>query len=130
MDTNHGTAADTADRRHFQRIASDKRVLLRSWDAEHDGNLLDISLRGLLIEVRGHWQPFQGERVHVHVQLDGELSCIDMHAVVARCDHGRIGLRCVEMDVESAARLRRLVELNLADPALLERDIEQLLAGG
>jgi len=129
MDTKHSTASDAADRRRFQRIAGDKPMLLRAWDCEHEGTVLDISLRGLLASVRDNWLPFVGQRVHVHVPLDGERSFIDMYAEVTRFDDDCVGLRCVEMDVESARHLRRMVELNLGDPALLERELEQLLTG-
>lgn len=39
------------------------------------------------------------------------------------------GFQCVSIDLESATELRRLLELNLGDPALLERDIQALLRG-
>jgi hypothetical protein len=41
-----------------------------------------------------------------------------------------VGLRCDRLDVDSMSHLRRLVELNLGDPALLERDLQSLIAAG
>jgi hypothetical protein len=39
------------------------------------------------------------------------------------------GLVCHGLDIDSATHLRRLVELNLGRPDLLERELSALLAG-
>ncbi len=41
-----------------------------------------------------------------------------------------VGLRCDEIDLESITALRRLIELNAADPALLERELGALVRYG
>jgi hypothetical protein len=41
-----------------------------------------------------------------------------------------LGFQVQYIDLDSATHLRRLVELNLGDPALLEREFENLLAPG
>lgn len=127
MASHQDTPTDNADRRHCHRVASDKPVIVRAWDAEHDGTVLDISLHGLLVEVSGDWQPLAGARVYAHLLLDDGPDCIGMYAEVARIDGRRIGLRCLEIDPESADRLRRMVERSRADPALLQRGMEQLV---
>jgi hypothetical protein len=40
----------------------------------------------------------------------------------------QVGLRCREIDIESIAHLRRLVELNLGDEDLLERELSALIS--
>ena len=66
---------------------------------------------------------------HTRVRLEGELCCIDMEGEVAHIEGADIGLHCLSLDVESAAKLRRMVELNLVNSALLERNLQQLIAG-
>jgi hypothetical protein len=39
----------------------------------------------------------------------------------------RLGFQCRYIDLESASHLKRLVELNLGDPTLLEREFAHLL---
>ena len=119
----------TDDRRRFQRIATDKQVRLRHGHTEHSGIALDISLRGLLLETDGNWQPAAGTRVQASVLLDDQVHSISMDGEIAHVTGRRIGLHCVGIDLESASLLRRMVELNLDDPGLLERDLEQLTAG-
>jgi hypothetical protein len=38
-----------------------------------------------------------------------------------------VGVRCVEIDLESISHLRRLVELNLGDAELLHRELSALV---
>ena len=43
-------------------------------------------------------------------------------------NNGYTGLRCDSIDLDSVTHLRRLIELQLGDPALLERDLAELSA--
>ena len=51
-----------------------------------------------------------------------------MDARVAHVGCGLLGVVCQLIDIDSATHLRRLVELNLGDPALLERELSALIA--
>jgi hypothetical protein len=119
----------SAERRRFNRIATDKRIVLRSTGAEHTGTVRDVSLRGLLFDADDNWQPEIGTTIVASVQLDDEQCSIDMDGEAVHVEGNRIGMRCTSLDVESASRLRRLVELNLGDPGLLERELVQMIAG-
>jgi hypothetical protein len=120
---------DTSERRRFNRIATDKPLLVRAGEVRHIGSVLDISLHGLLFELRADWRPACGSIVQASIMLDEQMPRINIDGEVAHVQEGRIGIRCVGMDLESASRLRRMVELNLADSKLLERDLAQLIAG-
>ena len=119
----------SAERRRFNRIATDKRIVLRSTGAEHTGTVRDVSLRGLLFDADDNWQPEIGTTNVASLQLDDEQCSIDMVGEAVHIEGNRIGMRCTSLDVESASRLRRLVELNLGDPGLLERELVQMIAG-
>jgi hypothetical protein len=118
------------ERRRFQRIATDKAVTLHLGDARLVGVVHDISLRGLLCQAIGELPPglVSGAPVHARVQLDREACAIELDGEVAHIAGRQLGIHCHSMDVEDAARLRRLVELNLADTTLLERELSQLLS--
>lgn len=119
----------SAERRRFDRIATDKPVVVHHGDTQFTGVVRDVSLRGMLLTLSGSWRPPHGARLRAQVQLEGDLCCIDMDGEVAHIEGDHIGLHCLAMDVESAAKLRRMVELNLADSALLERNLQQLITG-
>ncbi|GAA5316339.1 MAG: hypothetical protein AseanaTS_15430 [Candidatus Pelagadaptatus aseana] len=65
--------------------------------------------------------------LHASVLLS-DAAMIEMDAVIARQDSEHLGMTCINIDVESIAHLRRLVELNLGDPDAAERELGELLA--
>lgn len=120
--------APDLDRRRFRRIATDKAVELEVDGQRYVGTVADISLRGLLIVCEGARQLTRGDAAHARVLLDDDTCCIEVAGEIVHVDARQIGLRCAQMALQSAARLRRLVELNLADSALLERELNELIA--
>ena len=118
----------SSERRRFTRIPFDARVRIRAagriWAAE----LVDISLKGALVERPADWPGILGETQRLSIELDvGDGPTITMHATPAHTGGNRIGFRCERIDVDSASHLRRLVELNLGDPALLDRELAALV---
>jgi hypothetical protein len=51
-----------------------------------------------------------------------------MQGVITHVEGLYIGLACRNIDLDSVTHLRRLVELNLGDVALLERELSALVA--
>ena len=45
---------------------------------------------------------------------------------IAHQDENILGLSCEKMDIDSVSHLKRLVELNLGDQDLLERELDSL----
>ena len=120
----------TDERRHYARIAFHSPARLVLPDAGIDVLVLDLSLKGALISLPEHASLDCGTTVTVLVQLnEHEMNDqISMEARVAHAEGSRAGLRCLSIDLDSVTHLRRLVELNLGDPALLERELSALLA--
>ncbi len=90
-----------------------------------ESKLVDVSLNGALLENPASIAWAQGDQVKIAIKLGDEVS-IEMDAEVAHVSDQQTGLRCHHIDMESISHLRRLVELNLGDQALLERDLEAL----
>ena len=88
--------------------------------------LIDLSLKGLLIERPDPWlgNPQQDFLVDIHLSEDADIT---MDAQLAHDDHGQLGFVCLHISLESIERLRRLIELNLADPQELERELGALI---
>lgn len=120
----------TRERRRFDRVISDKPLEILHGSGRDSGRLLDISLRGALFELAGDWRPGSGEQIHLRVRLDDDNCCIEMDGEVAHQHDRHVGMHCSTLDLDSAARLRRMVELNLADPELLERNLQEMVDGG
>ena len=121
------TPTDRKDeRRHFSRIPFDARTTLREADGhEWHGALLDISLNGALLERPQDWNGGTRAGLVLEILLT-EAACIRMEVTVAHVEAHYLGLRCTHIDLDSIAHLRRLVELNLGDPDLLNREFSAL----
>ncbi|MCU7852089.1 MAG: PilZ domain-containing protein [Candidatus Thiodiazotropha sp. (ex Monitilora ramsayi)] len=115
----------TNERRRFHRILFDAPTTIESDGVIHQTTLLDISLKGALAKAPPNWQPRAGELVSISVQLD-ENTAINMQALCAHIEADTVGFLCDEIDMDSISLLRRLVELNIGDETLLQRDLAAL----
>ncbi len=116
------------ERRDFSRIALRRPAALRLGRLSIPGELLDISLRGALVRASSEPVAVEGQRCDLLVQLDQGPTTILMRGEVAHCSGHEVGIRCHELDLESAAHLRRLVEVNLGSEQLLDRELAALVA--
>ncbi|TWC31745.1 PilZ domain-containing protein [Pseudomonas sp. SJZ079] len=113
------------ERRRFHRIAFDAPTEIvqgtQSWSVE----LLDVSLKGLLIKRPEDWDGAPHQPFLACVELGGETQ-VRMEMVLTRIQEQLLGFVCTHIDLDSISHLRRLVELNLGDEQLLERDLAAL----
>ena len=114
------------ERRRFQRVLFDAPAQLITPREIHDAGVVDVSLKGILVRRPAAWRVQPDEGVLVDIRLDPPGIHIRMHAAVAHIEPEQIGLYCRHIDVESAAHLRRVVELNLGEAALLDRELSTL----
>lgn len=119
----------TDERRQHTRIAFHSPAELVFLERTIDVVVLDLSLKGALISLPADTTIENYSVCMLHVHLNGpELSDnISMETRVAHAEGGRAGLLCLTIDIDSVTHLRRLVELNLGDPKLLERELSMLV---
>jgi hypothetical protein len=115
-----------AERRRFKRIAFDARTELSQGESTWPVTLIDLSLKGLLIERPEPWLGNAQQDFLVDIHLSEDVDII-MDVQLAHDDHGQLGFVCLHISLESIERLRRLIELNLADPQELERELGALI---
>jgi hypothetical protein len=121
---------DSMDRRRFWRAEFQAEVqLIDAGGRTTPTELLDISLKGALVNVPPQWAGHLGDVCRIDLQLADDAK-ITMSAVVAHVEGRHVGLRCEDIDLDSITHLRRLVELNAGDPSLLERELGALLGPG
>jgi len=87
--------------------------------------LVDISLKGVLIERPVDWNGKVGARFRMDLRINHSV-IISMGVTTAHVMPHRIGFQWQKIDLDSFAELKRLVELNLGDPALLNRELSAL----
>ncbi|HHJ16092.1 MAG TPA: FHA domain-containing protein [Gammaproteobacteria bacterium] len=118
-------ATETTEQRRFSRIPFDVQVTLAHAQDSWDTGLIDISLHGALIKTPQDFASTPDREYRLSVHLEGGPD-ISMDVQVAHHENEELGLRCKDIDVDSITHLRRLVELNLGDPELLERELSAL----
>ncbi len=117
------------DRRNHARIAFHCLAHLTLNGSMHTASVLDLSLKGALLELesaadlpedsQGRLDVFLGQQGHDQ---------ISMECKIARQQGRLTGLECTSIDIDSVTHLRRLVELNLGNSTLLERELSALIS--
>lgn len=115
------------ERRTFWRAAFHSPVRLTTHAHQGYAQLVDISLKGALLEVPTTWTGIKGEQCQLRLDL-APGTTISMWGTVVHIDGQHVGLRSDNIDLDSITHLRRLVELNAGDPAILEREISALIS--
>ncbi|MCU7834010.1 MAG: PilZ domain-containing protein [gamma proteobacterium symbiont of Taylorina sp.] len=113
--------------RYFQRIHFDCLVKFEVGDSRLDCELVDISFRGALIHNCTGATLDVGSPCRLILSLDESQEVqIIMQGNIAHKRDNRIGISCTSIDLDSMTHLRKLVEINLSSPELLEREIMSL----
>lgn len=116
------------ERRHFSRIAIDGRVRIGCDEHRFETQLVDISLNGALVRRPTSWQGGRGTGCRIELLDDDGEILIAMEGSVAHLHPDVVGFHCESIDLESISHLKRLLQLNLGDEALLQRELNELIA--
>ena len=120
------------EKRHFSRIPFHEavRIITHGDNSWWTCSLLDISLHGALTSMPEHWRPRIGDDFKLELQLGGDQDeelLLQMNVTVSHIEKDHVGFEIEDMDLNTADHLRRLVELNLGDEEMLQRNIEELV---
>jgi len=124
LDTQLKTSQQS-ERRIYNRIPFTAEILMQCGHQEWSCNLLDISLKGMLVEPPENidinmdnpcgMALFLGEDISIHARVN-----------ITHSSNGNWGLKWLQIDVASLQHLRRLIELNANNPAMLMRELSEL----
>jgi len=116
-----------SERRRFQRIAFTATADIRQGTLWWPVNLLDISFKGALTSKPTGWKSAVSDAMfNLDIVIDRDQH-IEFTAMLKHQQSDKLGFHCEHMTLDSMTILRRLVELNLGDPALLERELTMLV---
>jgi len=122
--------ADNHGKRHFSRIPFHADIQLHLPNAVQTVHLLNIAFKGALVETLRPATATLGEVCRLDLPLNADGEKITMEGKVMHLEGRRIGIECQHMDMDSLASLRRLIELNLGDATLADRELSQLFRAG
>lgn len=115
------------NRRQFTRIPFQAEASLFLDSNEYKVGVVDLSLKGTLIQPQDPLYVTVGSNGVLKMRLDEAAASIRMEVTIVHHQGLCYGLACREIDIDSVTHLRRLVALNLGDEALLEREIRLLI---
>ena len=113
------------ERRQYQRIPFIAEVVIEHNNESWSCNLIDISLKGMLIESPADVAAELDSNYTIRLVL-GEDAAIKMQAEISHADDQHWGLRWSNIDLEGLTHLRRLLELNMVDSDELNRELGEL----
>jgi hypothetical protein len=123
------------EKRKFTRFPFDGSAILRiqpNPDEEkfesQPVRIVDLSLKGVLLNGNETFMEklSKDDTAFLTIKLSEGGPTIDMQLKVAHREGGYSGLHCELIDVESISHLRRMAELNLGQPELLDRELMSL----
>lgn len=114
------------EKRRFSRVDFNTTATITDNQDRWQSRLIDISLKGALLTLPEKWQGNIGDAFKIELPLDDSNVTIQMGVSVAHIQEQHVGFRCEHIDFDSITHLRRLMELNLGDAELVNRELSTL----
>jgi c-di-GMP-binding flagellar brake protein YcgR len=108
--TNKLNKTEQPERRSYNRIAFNAEILMQCGNEEWSCNLLDISLKGMLVEPPENLDIDTNNPCGMALFLSDDVS-IHARVNIIRTKDGNWGLKWLQIDANSLQHLRRLIEL-------------------
>lgn len=114
--------------RHFSRIAFDSNVSLQLHEQTINAQLIDIALKGALVQTATPQPVVLQEKCRLKLALADGGDRIEMVGRIVHLEDRNIGIECQDIDLASLTQLRRLIELNSDDADLMNRELAGLFS--
>ncbi|NIA19268.1 MAG: hypothetical protein GWP07_02385 [Xanthomonadaceae bacterium] len=115
------------EKRYFKRVNFPAEVQVVCNENILHGDLLDISLKGALINIPEPGILQVGHQATIRIYLSSTAISITAEADVVHRRGGDFGFRFFKIDAESIGHLRRLLELNLGNSKEVNSELEYIL---
>jgi hypothetical protein len=113
------------EKRVFQRVLFSHDANLVHQEHKFTTQVLDLSLHGFLCTQPPNIDIKLNDEMTLELTLDQDRKII-MHATVVHIENSHLGMNCHHIDIDSVSELKRLIQLNLANDDLLNRDVNLL----
>ena len=114
------------EKRQFNRVTLIISAQLRQGDKCWDTQILDLSLKGALIDYPTDFEGDLNEQFQLEFRLEDSQLSINPIGHIAHNNNHRLGFCIDHIDIDSVTHLKQLVALNLGDQDLLDRDMKAL----
>ena len=104
------------EQRHYQRISFVTTTQVEIDATCYEATLADISLKGALVAFPAAVKPEEGKACHLRIELGSDETVLAFEGEIAHAHEALAGIRFTRYNLETITHLRRLLELNSADP--------------
>ena len=119
-----------SERRRFRRFPFHSEATLQLKGVSCVATLKDLSLHGALLELRGGATALDSIQLKpclVHIHHNGNEDLVVFNGLVLHVKHELLGIKFIGVGEAERQALIQLIDLNLASPTLLDRDVASLL---
>jgi len=113
----------TADRRKYSRVKFEAETTCVWQGKRIPTHLLDISLKGALVEFDSPPPFAKGADLHLELALNGRQLVLSFESRSVFESEIQVGLEFLGIDLETLTHLRRLVELNTGDSDRVKEEL-------
>jgi len=119
-----------SEQRRFHRIKFDVKVEIEINGAIYETSLVDISLKGALIDCPGGFSPELGDHCRLTIHLSNSELFFSFNGDVVHVNNGLAGVKMTLIDIDSMIHLRRLVTLNSESSEQVRSELNALFSFG
>lgn len=113
--------------RRFSRVKCVETCIVETASGPCEVKLLDISLRGALLEHDAALTVTKGDRWKLFFQLEHSDIVLEFGVEVIHCRENLAGIKFVEVDLDTMIHLRSLMEARTVNPDQVRYELEFLL---
>lgn len=115
------------ERRNFSRVDFSTRVSIEINGQTFEADLVDISLKGALLQTDNTILVKNNQKCLFEFRLDKTSIVMKTEAKIVFIKNNNLGIKFENIDLESMIHLRRLVELNMGDPDKIQKELSFLI---
>lgn len=115
------------DRRHFSRLNLNFQVEIQFQDKIYSGKILDLSLKGVLLELQDF--PAQIDDNCVITIYLSEDVVMTFKSLLVHHEEDNFGFKFISADLDSMTHLRLCLQFNSDEPEKIEDELFFLVAG-
>lgn len=117
------------DERRFRRIPFETEMQIAIGDRNWSCQLLDLALKGALLESAVTLPLAQGTVASLSLPLSGSEIVLSFEAELIHREGNRLGFKFLHENLETLTHLRTLLELNTGDPDGVRSELLTWLKG-
>ncbi|WP_298270319.1 PilZ domain-containing protein [Geobacter sp.] len=114
------------EQRRFRRVSFVTESFIVKDDQQLKATLLDLSLKGALLNLDESSSLASGDPCSVSIALANSMVVLEFEAQVAHVRGTHVGVKIVRIDLDSMTHLRSILELNSAEPEGVRQELSFL----